>query len=131
MAFSFLRGLLTVQVALLTVLFLFGNIIILYRIPIQINFWFFSYAGIGLEVHHIIAIATLIFGLLAIVFSLKEKNALVSKLSIAGLILLMGAFASGAAFVFLQENKLYSIAMAAFFVSALITFVSATILVKS
>jgi hypothetical protein len=130
MSVGFLRGLFIVQVVLLTVLFMFGNFISLYRIPIKVNFLFFSYTGIGLEVHHYIAVSTLILGMLAIVFSLKKKNALLSKLSISGLILLVSAFASGVAFVFLQENNLYTIAMATFFISALITFMSALFLVK-
>jgi hypothetical protein len=131
MSVGFLRGLLIVQVVLLAVLFLFGSFISLYEVPVQVNFGFFSSTGIGLEVHHYIAIVTLIFGVLAVIFSLKQKNALLSKLSLAGLILLIGAFASGVAFVFLNENKLYTIAMSAFFVLAFVTFMTAIFLIKS
>jgi len=115
---------------MLAVLFLFGSFVSLYEVPVQLNFGLFSYTGIGLEVHHYISIFTLIFGAIAIAFGLKTKNTLVSKLSAAGLVLLVSAFASGVAFVFLQENKLYTIAMSAFFISALITYMSAVFLVK-
>jgi hypothetical protein len=126
----FLRGLLVTEIVLLVVLFMFGEFVSFFEIPIQINFGVFSYAGIGLEVHHYIAVFTLVSALLAILFSLKMKNNLLSKLSIVGLALLVGAFASGMAFVFLQENKFYSFAMATFFISATIVYLSAIFNVK-
>ena len=115
---------------MLVVLFLFGSFVSFYEIPVQLKFSFFSLTGIGLEVHHYVAIFTVIFAALAIGFGLKTKNKLVSKLSAAGMALLVSAFASGLAFVFLQENKVYSIAMSTFFILALVTFTASFFLVK-
>lgn len=125
-----MRSLLIIQVLLLTALFLFGRFVSFYEMPIQAKFSFFSLTGLGLEVHHYIAILTVIFALLAIVLGLKTKNKLVSKLSAAGLGLLASAFASGLAFVFLEENMLYSFAMSVFFILALVTFLASVFLAK-
>jgi hypothetical protein len=127
---NFLRGLLAVEVVLLTVLFMVGQFVSFFEIPVTISFGVFSYAGVGLEVHHVIAGFAIALGLLAILFSSKTKNTLLIALSTVGLALLVGAFASGLAFVFLQENKLYSLAMAACFIAAIIAYLSAIFSVK-
>ena len=111
-------------------MFMFGQFISIFEMPVIINFGVFSYAGIGLEVHHFIAVFSIVLALLTILFCSKTKNTLLITLSTVGLVLLGGAVASGLAFVFLQENKLYSLAMAACFIAAIIAYMSAIFSVK-
>jgi Ca2+/H+ antiporter len=59
------------------------------------------------------------------------KNSLVSKLSVFGFALLIGAFLAGTAFVYIQKSSFYAIAMGVFFVSALIVYESAIFRVKN
>jgi hypothetical protein len=129
--FVLLRPLLFVEITLLVVQFIAGSFIFLSPIPTQLNLGFFSLSGSGLGIHHYIAAFALIFSGLIIVSSFIVKNPLLSRLSILGLSLLIGAFATGIAFVYLQRIYLYPIAMGAFFISALITYVSAIILFKN
>ena len=130
MKVGFLRDLLFVEIGLLALLFGVGLNVSLYPIPSLTNFGLFSYGGTGLGVHHYIAIFALIFAAFAIALSLVMKNSLVSKLSIFGFALLLGAFATGIAFVYIQKSSYYAIAHGIFFVLALIVYESAIFLVK-
>jgi len=67
---------------------------------------------------------------LVMAFSLSLKSSLVSKLSVSGFLLLVGAFVSGTAYVYLQKSNFYAIAMGTFFISALIVYVSSIFLIK-
>jgi len=117
-----------VEVALLAVQFAVGVNISLFPIPVNVGF--FSFTGSGLGVHHYIAIGALVLSALSIALSVAMKNSLGSKLSILGFALLIGAFATGAAFVYLAKTSFYAIAMGVFFVFALIAYESAIFLVK-
>ena len=85
----------------MAVQFAVGINVSLFPIPTYTNFGFFSLAGTGLGVHHYIAIFALILAVLVTALSFAIKNGLVSKLSIFGLALLIGAFTTGTAFVYL------------------------------
>jgi len=130
MKVGFLRSLLFVEIGSLALQFAVGVNISLYPIPTLTNFGLFSYGGAGFGVHHYIAIFALIFASFAIALSLVMKNSLVSKLSIFGFTLLVGAFATGIAFVYIQKSSYYAIAMGGFFVLALIVYESAIFLLK-
>jgi hypothetical protein len=127
---SVLRNLLIILVVLLGVQFMLGGFMILYPIPDQVNTEFFSYTGTGLIVHHYVAAAILVFAVLAMAFGFVIKNSLLSRLSIVGFLLLVGAFVSGIAFVYLQKINLYSIAMGTCFILALTVYLAAIFLVK-
>jgi FtsH-binding integral membrane protein len=130
MKISFLRSLLVVETALLALQFAVGLNVSLYPIPSLINFGLLSYGGTGLGVHHYIAILAVIFAAFAIALSLVTKNSLASKLSMFGFALLLGAFATGIALVYIQKSSYYAIAHGVFFVLALIVYESAIFLVK-
>jgi len=127
---SFLRSVLVVEIALLAVQFAIGLNVSLYPIPTLTNFGLSSYAGTGLGLHHYISIFALIFAAFAIALSVLMKNSLVSKLSVFGFAVLIGAFLAGTAFVYIQKSSFYAIAMGIFFVLALIVYESAIFQVK-
>jgi len=128
---SLLRSLLLVETGLLAVQFAVGVSISLFPIPAYTNFGLFSLTGTGLGVHHYISIFALILAAFVTALSFAMKNTLVSKLSIFGLALLIGAFTTGTAFVYLQKNSFYAIAMGVFFVLALIVYESMVFIVKN
>jgi hypothetical protein len=131
--FDFLRRLLIVEVALLIVQFLVGMFVNLYEIvPFNVNFGSFAYSakGIGFGLHHYTAIFVLLFAVLALAFSFRLKNAFLTKLSALGLALLIISYGSGTALIFLVNNDLFSLGMAASSVFALIVYVSAIFFTK-
>ena len=130
MQIGVLRYLLFVLVALLVVQFMLGVFVSFYPIGLQVNVGFFSYTGTGLGVHHYVAASVLIFAVIVMVSSFFMKSSLLSKLSIIGLLLLVGAFASGLAFVYLQKSNFYAIAMGTCFILALVLYTSSIFLVK-
>ena len=130
MRIGFLRSLFGLEIGLLVVQLAVGINVSLYPIPSATHFGLFFNTGIGLQVHYYLAIFALIFATLAIASSFVMKNSLASRLSIFGFALLVGAFATGVAFVYIQESSYYAIAMGIFFVLALIVYESAIFQVK-
>ena len=125
-----LRDLQLVLIALLAAQFILGMFVSLYPIPLIENFGSFYYIGTGLGVHHYLAASLLIIAVLVMIFSFVMKSPLLSKLSVGGFLLLIGAFASGVAFVYVQKSNFYVIAMGAFFISALIVYMSSIFSIK-
>ena len=103
-----LRSLLFVEIALLAVQFLVGLNISLFPIPALTNFGLSSYGGTGLGLHHYLAIFAIIFAAFAIALSVLMKNSLVSKLSVFGFALLIGAFLAGP-FLFKFRNPVFTL----------------------
>lgn len=133
MRFDLFRRLLIVEVVFLLVEFLIGMFVNVYEIvPFNVNFGSFAYTaqGIGFGVHHYVAIFVFLFAVAALVFSLRLKNALLTKLSAIGLALVMISYGSGLTLIYLINNYLFSFTMAASFVFALIVYVSAIFLTE-
>jgi hypothetical protein len=130
---GFLRKLFIVELVLLFVQFVLGMFVNMYEtVPFAVDFTSFAYTlqGVGFGIHHYIALFVLVFAVLALASSLRLKNSLLSKLSVLGLVLLVAAYASGTALIYLEDNDLFSLAMATSFISALIVYVSAIFLAR-
>ena len=130
MRVSVLRGFFVVQVGLLALQFGVGLSVSLFPIPVLLNFGLTSSVGTGLVLHHYLAIIVLVFAALATVVSFVMKNPLIRELSVLGLALVIGAFLTGTAFVYVQKTDFYAVAMGVFFVLALIIYESALFLTK-